>query len=84
MWQNNRDKETKGSESCEWSKNTELERRTGDRVTVPVDFEKEYPGESTVKNRRAVQTKPEGLKGSACVVFVSLYWYWCLQLGNER
>lgn len=53
MGQNNRDKETKHSESFEWSKNTELERCTGDRVTVPLNFEKEHPGESMVKNRRA-------------------------------
>lgn len=83
MGQNNTDKETKHSESFEWSKNTELERCTGDRVTVPLNFEKEHPGESMVKNRRAARTKPEGVKGSACVVFVSLYWCWCLQLGNE-
>lgn len=63
MGQNNRDKETKHLESSEWSKNTELERRTGDRVTVALDFEEEYPEESMVKNRHAGQTKPEAWKG---------------------
>lgn len=58
-----RGKETKDSESCEWSKNSELERCTGDWVTVPHDFEKEYPGELVVKNRRAERTKKQGLQG---------------------
>lgn len=55
-----RGKETKVSESCEWSKNNELGHCTGDWVTVPHDFEREYHGESVVKNRCTEWTKKTG------------------------
>lgn len=45
-------------------------------MTVPLDFEKEYPGESMVKNRRTGQTKPEGLKTVSmpclCIILLML------------
>lgn len=62
---NTGEEETKHSERCEWSKNTELECRTGDRVTDSL----------LVKNRHTSRTQAEGLWRSAWVVFVPCYWW---------